>query len=696
MKIKLLAILFFIGLVSKAQDLVVASGTVSSNTLYTSDLLDVSFQIKNTGSAISMQSHAGIYLANNKNATGLIPIGYVSVEQLAPNQVSNTNYKLPFPYHIPSGTYYLYVVTDHFNVINETNENNIFYLQAPITINQNHWLHTRQNLPYPILFVHGWTGDGTTWMDLADSVLNKQYGWSGGGVLDFCLNYDNNTSTGELYNDFHDYTNDANLKPADYYFINFDIDYDGNWWDYEGKPNDVCESNQSAIRKQGYGIKKSIEHILHVTGRDKVILAAHSMGGLACREYLARWAQNDGQHHVAKLLTVGTPNQGSDATLWGLGLNGNEKSEAVRDLRRSYSISGDDGVYLFGGTETYSSINNNIAFNYHNVDVNCNSLNNTGELISGLNYQPFEDINYACIMGTGDGGACPGMGSSASDGIVEEWSANLYNAFLSTSPSYIDTFVVKPLQNYSCFSGDFLHLYLPKSDYGNYTMMALDEPDFFDETGYGHAYAVDFNKLYFGTITQKNKDPFNAGNMDYDDYKFTLTAPAALSFNLYDINIPDLEVQLYNSSQQAYSSTVSNNGKGSLSFSMPTMPAGTYYLELRGRATMPATWTQSYGFEIKNTTIATDVAEENIPQLHMNCFPNPSTGIFNVQLFSSQDQTCNLEIYNSMGEKIISYANVPKEPILKIDLSTYANGIYIVKSYSQSGKSMSKNIILNK
>ena len=42
----------------------------------------------------------------------------------------------------------------------------------------------------------------------------------------------------------------------------------------------------------------------------------HSMGGLASREYLQNpdnW-QADGDHHVAKLLTIGTPNGGSNTT----------------------------------------------------------------------------------------------------------------------------------------------------------------------------------------------------------------------------------------------------------------------------------------------------------------------------------------------------------------------------------------------
>ena len=51
---------------------------------------------------------------------------------------------------------------------------------------------------------------------------------------------------------------------------------------------------------------------MNLTNKDKVILFGHSMGGLCAREYLqnsSNW-QTDGSHHVAKLITRGTPHGG--------------------------------------------------------------------------------------------------------------------------------------------------------------------------------------------------------------------------------------------------------------------------------------------------------------------------------------------------------------------------------------------------
>ncbi|MCZ2222917.1 MAG: hypothetical protein LC122_04730, partial [Chitinophagales bacterium] len=118
---------------------------------------------------------------------------------------------LPIPYSYTTGTYYVYIKADANGDISETNENNNrLKLSGNIQITQN-WQLSRQNLPYPILFVHGWVGDGTSWYDFTED-LNFLYGWTDGGVLDYCLNYDNNLSTGKLSTDFHDYTNPIMYK----------------------------------------------------------------------------------------------------------------------------------------------------------------------------------------------------------------------------------------------------------------------------------------------------------------------------------------------------------------------------------------------------------------------------------------------------------------------------------------------------
>ena len=57
-------------------------------------------------------------------------------------------------------------------------------------------------------------------------------------------------------------------------------------------------SNQSAIAKQGLALRNVIIYVMQLTGRDKVILMGHSMGGLAAREYLqnpSNWVDTNGK-----------------------------------------------------------------------------------------------------------------------------------------------------------------------------------------------------------------------------------------------------------------------------------------------------------------------------------------------------------------------------------------------------------------
>jgi len=44
----------------------------------------------------------------------------------------------------------------------------------------------------------------------------------------------------------------------------------------------------------------------------KVVIVAHSMGGLVAREYMREMGEQGKPHHIAKLVTLGTPHRGSD------------------------------------------------------------------------------------------------------------------------------------------------------------------------------------------------------------------------------------------------------------------------------------------------------------------------------------------------------------------------------------------------
>jgi triacylglycerol lipase len=84
------------------------------------------------------------------------------------------------------------------------------------------------------------------------------------------------------------------------------------------------------------GLRQRIEEVCRDTGAQRLTLVAHSMGGLACRAYLAR----HGAGRVAQVMTLGTPHRGSEIARIALGRNGRQmepdspwlKALAARDL----------------------------------------------------------------------------------------------------------------------------------------------------------------------------------------------------------------------------------------------------------------------------------------------------------------------------------------------------------------------------
>ncbi len=481
-------------------------------------------------------------------------------------------------------------------------------------------LSSNMSFPYPIIFIHGLMGDWESWWDFYGGNLSSgtsvyglnDWGWTFGGYLDFCLNATANLSNQNLQavcNINADITKlTSGLVAGDYYIIDFDC----NQNTCSNITTNNVLSNQAAIILQGRALGEAINDVLQATGKEKVILVGHSMGGLAAREYLqnsTHW-QGYSHHRVAKLMTTGTPHGGSNSTQIGLGILGlDEKSDAVRDLRRSYSHSGYNGAYLFGANpirESNSYIQNNIAIPYHNVDVNCNDTLN--EYVYGrsnsANYGPNGlfpfplDLEYSCIMGN------HGV-LVASDGVVLRDRADIsnYSPLSNSSPNF-EKWEVAVLfsaigEGHKGLSGQHISGSVVNNyDYVNFK--ALDEPD--NST---YAYKLDFGTTYTGHLTYQG-DNFSNSGYDNDYYKFTLNQPTSISLVANDLPAnTNSRVYLYDINQNNLAGVVASSGSaiianpGSSNF----LNAGTYYLKISGNAYGSATgtntpWNNPYTYEV--------------------------------------------------------------------------------------------------
>ena len=272
-------------------------------------------------------------------------------------------------------------------------------------------------LPYPIIFVHGSVGSDKTFIGTMN-YLNTEIGIGPINVFDVVLNADNDKSSSILsedvkWNDWIFNGNYINVGRRNY--ADNPDDFTDTWIGQSSRIfainfaeerirgasgfNDLFDgSNQAAIYKQAYALSIMINEVIEFTGAEKVILVGHSMGGLAIREYLQRtdelgnkrWYSGN-NHRVAKVITIGTPHLGSNSGFDPTqteSITPDQNSEAMRDLKYSYdgypgcSLLEPVGLYLFGGNE-FCLLDNEGNTPFWNADINCDG--DEDDMISGLN-----------------------------------------------------------------------------------------------------------------------------------------------------------------------------------------------------------------------------------------------------------------------------------------------------------------------
>ncbi|WP_353720191.1 hypothetical protein [Dyadobacter sp. 676] len=219
-------------------------------------------------------------------------------------------------------------------------------------------------------------------------------------------------------------------------------------------------------------------------------------GGLAIRECLQNsdnWPVGDGFHHVAKVITSGTPHGGSEISSWGLvGLLGyDEWSDAARDFRPNIAAN-----YLWGGHEA------NVPKTYKSQDIDCDGYSG---FVVGLNRKSIPmDFKWACIVGVG--GITIGGYGGYDDDVVRSHSANVFN-YLSVEG---DLFVVHNSNQQASDTWEpTWHTKLPQQTFTNH--YALDEPEDIE-----YAYVVSSGQEYKGFLT-----PPPSGK-DFDRDRFTV------------------------------------------------------------------------------------------------------------------------------------------------------------------------------
>ena len=522
--------------------------------------------------------------------------------------------------------------------------------------------HNKNNilLPYPIIFIHGLNSNCSTW-DSLTNFMDAQYGFTFGGRFDFCLNYDGDNTIANtnfwptigadlaLYTD---YANPAQVVVGDYYYLNFGVGSNGSVFPTNSDPNYVL-SEQSAITKQGMALKWAICYVLYKTGRDKVVLMGHSMGGLASRQYMQNlnlW-QPDGDDHVAKLITTGTPHGGSNSSMSILSelLTGvcNE-AEAVRDLRSSYYYSEDNGVFLYGGYETDTVMDDILLYDFYNVDVNCNGIE--GEYVTGLNQKTiYNDLDYTCIIGD-----CSGCVTSPGDGVVSSYNADLNNFYSGLNINMFYYYASAMTQ---------IHTDLPSQIYLN--MQGLDEPN-----EYVLSYNIGFDTTYTAFTTVQPDDGYI---YDYDDFKFSVPVQSNVNVSINSIFLADLMVRIVNLAGNVVGTTIHSAGSYNINYTQ-VLNAGDYYIEIYGTPTLTS-YLYPYNFRLSKTPVTSALEMHNVIS-DLLVYPNPAKSQLNIDI-ETIDKNLNFEILNSLGQVV--YKSTLTNLKTTIDIDNFSSGVYLIK-----------------
>lgn len=153
-----------------------------------------------------------------------------------------------------------------------------------------------QNLRYPLLLIHGLFSSSRTWRVTVKSFIadydlrfGGEISWRADGI-------------------------DKETKPGDFYTFTF-------------------SSNRNlSYREQAEELHAAVEKIKRLNDAGKVVLAGHSMGGLAARALIQLKSAND----VYALITMGTPHYGSPLAL----LRESSEAGALKALKKLQKILG--------------------------------------------------------------------------------------------------------------------------------------------------------------------------------------------------------------------------------------------------------------------------------------------------------------------------------------------------------------------
>lgn len=221
---------------------------------------------------------------------------------------------------------------------------------------------------YPIIFVHGHSV--TSWNSLDYSI-------------DTFKEFENRLKTEDNYAPIGVLLPDSDIskvKESSWGVIRKPISVRVSYYlgVYDENGRTIGKEQDQSIDVYSQRLRDVVDIVLHHTGKDKVIIVSHSMGGLVSRNYIKN---HGGDEKVYKLVTIGTPNHGiygNVGVLCGTIFTGNLGLQECEDMQYDSSFI----AQINSGDETpentnYLTIAGNCDYNgedYHDEVVRVGSV----------------------------------------------------------------------------------------------------------------------------------------------------------------------------------------------------------------------------------------------------------------------------------------------------------------------------------
>lgn len=166
------------------------------------------------------------------------------------------------------------------------------------------------------------------------------------------------------------------------------------------------------------------------------------------------------------------------------------------------------------------------------------------------------------------------------------------------------------------------------------------------------------------------------------DYFKIVTTTAAPKLKVTLSTLPfDYDLKLYNSSGTLLS-TAAASGTTTETIKYNSATAGaTYYIYVYGyNGAFSATNCYTLNASTSATNfVKTEQLSENKPEI--NVYPNPVSDKMNVQYFEEGNKQIIANVYNALGQKVVTQSNttIEGENNISIDVNNLSNGIYILE-----------------